>query len=437
MIVMKFGGSSVGNAERIRNVSEIIKSNRSRNPAVVVSAVGGITDRIINAAKNAAENKGESEGAREITEHHYRIIRELGLNEKIISKEAEEFIGLFENLSQSRILTPRISDRIVSFGERMSARILASYLVQSGIDAGAYDAYDLGLLTDSNFGNADIMPETYSKINDAFKDIYVMPVITGFIGKDKNGEITTLGRGGSDYTASIFGAALGASEIQIWTDVNGIMTADPKVVSGVQSISVVSFDEASELAALGAKVIHPKTVLPALERNIRVRILNTFEPTHSGTEVLKEIPSGSRVVSVTSKKGVTIARAHSTDNHNHTFLGLVSAALDKCNASANIISASRTDAAIAFSDKEGADKVLEEIGKIADVAPRTKMAIVSLVGNNIASLPNLFGRVFSSLDGINIEMVLSGASGMSQSVIVEEKDADETVRLLHEQFFGI
>ncbi|MEM0142610.1 MAG: aspartate kinase, partial [Candidatus Parvarchaeum sp.] len=262
MIIMKFGGTSVGDAKMIVKLTEIVRKKLPENPIVVVSAFSGITNLLIELAEYAVKERSTDKYFNNVVNRHYEIITELGVRKEIISNELQQLKDLIMGISLLQELTPRIMDNMLSFGERMSARIIAAYMLNTGLQTKAYDAFDIGMITTSEFGNADVIEDSYKTIKKYLSDLDHIPVITGFIGKDKEGHITTLGRGGSDYTATIIGAAMHAKEIEIWTDVNGIMTADPRIVKNAKSIDIISSDEASELAFLGAKVLHPRTILP-------------------------------------------------------------------------------------------------------------------------------------------------------------------------------
>ena len=437
MIVMKFGGSSVANAERIRNVVNVIKLNMHREPVVVVSALGGITDSLIKSAELAADG-GEAEEICMIEKRHLEVISDLGIPDAAVKKDLQDLRVLMKDIAVLGKLTQKTLDRVVSFGERMSSKIIASYMQKAGIAAKAYNSYDIGMLTDSGFGGADIFPRTYGLIAKAMENIEgVVPVITGYIGMDKNGDITTLGRGGSDYTASIMGAALDVEEIQIWTDVDGIMTADPKIVKDAKNIVEVSYDEASELALLGAKVLHPKTILPAINKNIPVRILNTFNPGHRGTVVLKDIKKRRRIASITCKKKMTVINIYSTKmSFAREFIGKVFEVIDSLGFSVDIISASDSTVSITIDGDKDTNELVQKLRDRASVAVIENRAKISLVGKNMSFTPGQLGKLSSSLSDMRIEMASSGASDMSQSFVVEEKVADEAVIKLHKTFFG-
>jgi len=436
MIVMKFGGSSVADAERIKNVAEIVKSKMGRKPVVVVSALGGATDALISIAKSAQEKKSNGEFAA-FFDRHRKAIAELGLKEELIKGDEEELTRLIESISVLNELTSRILDRIFAFGEGMSSKIMAGYMQSIGMPASAYAAYDVGMITDSNFGEADVLPETESLIKGAFGHIDGIPVVTGFIGKDMAGNPTTLGRGGSDYTASIIGAAIGAEEIEIWTDVDGVMTSDPRIVKSAVSIDRVSYEEASELAFLGAKVLHPKTILPAVNKNIPVRVLNTFNPSHKGTVVLKEIEKGSRVASIACKKGVSVINIYSPNMFGaHGFLKEIFSVFESLKLSVDMVATSEVNVSVTVDEKHDLKRLVNELSKIAKVEIRNNRAKISLVGNDMLLMPDLFGKLFMSLKDIRVEMISSSTSEINQSFVVKQEQADEAVRRLHMTFFG-
>ena len=437
MIVMKFGGTSVGSAEMISRVVKIVKKNAIKKPVVVVSAMGGVTDMLIKAAKETASGTAQKNAVEKIIGIHEEAIDKLGIGQSIIEDEANGLRSAIDIIKRGDEVNARILDDIMSFGERMSARIVAACMQKEGIDAKAYDAYDIGMLTDSHFGEANVLPKAYGDIGKRIEGEKKMCVITGFIGRDLRGSITTLGRGGSDYTASIIGAAIRALEIQIWTDVDGIMTADPKVVDGARSIREVSYDEASELAMLGAKVLHPKTILPAMEKEIPVRILNTFNPKHAGTMVIKKARRRSRVASITCKKHIDvidISSASMTDIRG--LMRKIFDAFDRQGISVDVISTSEANISVTTDNICNMAALGREIGEEASVHIRKNMARVSIVGKGLARMPNILGTIFSSLDSIPIGMISSSVSGINQSLVVNIDDADRAVKMLHLAFFG-
>jgi aspartate kinase len=436
MIVMKFGGTSVGNAEMIKRITNIVKSQTHRNPIVVVSAFDGVTDGLIKIANDASNGRVNLD---EIRARHFDVIKNLELGPSVIPTELKELEILLTGISILKELTPRTLDAVMSFGERMSARIIATYMSKAGLDARAYNSYDLGLVTDSKFGNAEVLPETAVNIRNYFKKLKCsIPVITGFIAKSKNGEITTLGRGGSDYTASIVGAALDAEEIQIWTDVNGIMTADPKIIEDAVTVELISYEEASELAFLGAK-LHPKTILPAINKNIPVRVLNTFNPSSKGTTILRNARTANRVTSIVCRRNVKVVNIHSPRMLlAHGFLHKISEVFDRLGISVDMISTSEVNVSLTIDDKYSTERLVEELKNIGDVEVRNNRASISLVGSDVGGNSDILGRVFANLGAMNIdiEMLSSGASEINESFVVREEDADDAVKTLHNALFG-
>ncbi len=439
MIVMKFGGSSVGNAEMIKKVAGIVKSQIRSDPIVVVSALSGATDSLIEIANSAASGKKPDGNVESLIKRHYDTISELGLDKGIIANELKELRALARMVNSANTLTPKMRDALISLGERMSARIVAAYMSRVGMRAKAYDAYDIGFVTDSNFGFADILPETYMNVKKRLSGIDGVPVITGFIAKDTKGEVTTLGRGGSDYTGSIVGASVNADEIQIWTNVNGIMTADPRIVRKARSIASMSYDEESELEYLGSPTLHLKGILPAVENNITVRIKNTMNPEHEGTTITGELNGKSRVASITHKERMCIIRVHNPMMaFGKDVPGTVSSILQKYGIPFDTIEVSRADIMILLNDMHNyriaeAAAELRNLGKVAVIY---NLAKVSIVGKDLASIPEIYERMLSAVKDMRIIASACGASPTSRSFIVKENQATKAVRMLHKEFFG-
>ena len=444
VIVMKFGGTSVGSAESIRNVIEIVKASLGRNPFVIVSAVSGVTDMLLAAAQRALDRKSSVRFiVKDVEEKHRPVIEALGLDAGIVSEELAELEHVLFGISLIRELTARTTDYVVSFGERISSKIVAAFARKAGINAEAFNAYDLGMVTDANFGNAEILPATYEAIAAAVKGIPagVIPIITGFVGKTAEGEVTTLGRGGSDYTAAIYGAALNAEEIQVWTDVDGVMTADPKIVPDARTVDVVSFEEASELAYFGAKVLHPKTILPAMNKGIPVRVLNTFNPSGKGTLILKDVGKGKRndVTAITCKKNIFVINISSARMLlAYGFLHHVFKLFDEFNVPVDLIATSEVNVSVTVERKFDISELVERLREFADVAVLSDRASISVVGNGIRSTPGIGGRLFSTLgkSGVNVEMTSQSYSDVNESIVIKEERLDEAVRALHDEFFG-
>jgi len=317
MIVMKFGGTSLGDPSRIEKAAAIVRRSRDRGerPVVVVSAHAGVTDQLLALASDAAT--GKQVDANALRKRHEDIATGLGLDPGHVGAELSELDDLVRGIRLLGELSPRAKDRVASFGERMAAKAVAAYLSRTGAPARALMAWEAGLVTDHRFGRAQPLPESDDRIARVLASHDApdapIPIVTGFIGKDHHGRITTLGRNGSDYSAAIFGAAIRAKEIQIWKDVEGVMTADPRIVPNARLVATMSFDEAGELAAYGAKVIHPSTMAPAVRRNIPIRVLNMLEPDGTGTLIGRETEVSREVVkAIAHKKNISLVNVTST-----------------------------------------------------------------------------------------------------------------------------
>jgi len=436
MIVLKFGGTSVGSAERIRNLFEIVKGRIDDKPIVVVSAFNGVTDHLINLAYNALKGSFEMDWLRE---RHYKEMEKLGIEKELIDEELNELETALKGIMYLKEVNPKVLDYIMSFGERISAKIVARYFNDQGINARALNAYDIGLLTDSNFGNAEVLNESYDLLYDYFntnKDF--LAIVTGFIAKDLKGNITTLGRGGSDYTATIIGAAVNAKEVQIWTDVDGVMTADPKICPNAKTVEELTYEEAYELAYFGAKVLHPKTILPVKKKGIPVRILNTFNPKSRGTLITNKISRTNKVAAIACKKKVNVLNIHTPKMFlAYGYLYRIFEIFNRHKISVDLISTSEVNVSLTTEDKYDLEELRKDLEEIAELEVYNSRATVSIVGQGINTEPNIAGRTFSVLGkrGINIEMISAGSSKINISFVVKQEDADECVRELHKEFF--
>ncbi|MBS3100880.1 lysine-sensitive aspartokinase 3 [Candidatus Woesearchaeota archaeon] len=435
---MKFGGTSVGNAERIRNTAEIVKSNAKKHPVVVVSAVAKMTDALIRLANECSEGKGAAT-LEYIKKTHYGIIGQLELSNALLERDMDELENLASK-SKNKRLNSRVLDCFQSFGERMSSKIVAAQLNKIGVKSQAFDSWDLGFLTDSEFGNAEPLEASHARIKNSIRKLDAVPVITGFIGKTENGEITTLGRGGSDYTAAIIGAAVDADEIQIWTDVDGIMSTDPKIVGNAIALDNVSFAEASELAYFGAKVLHPKTILPAMDKDIPVRVLNSFNPKNKGTTILKKAGKNHRAVkAIACKKNVTRINVDSKRMLGaYGFLARLFDVFAEHKRSVDVVSTSEVSVSLTIDGNGDLEPILGELRDIANIDIAKNKAIICVVGESMRRTPGIAGLTFSTLgkSGINVEMISQGASQINITFIVDGKDAEKAVKVLHKEYFG-
>jgi len=469
LIIMKFGGTSVGGATAIAQVVEIVRRFRAgelphllaqenRRLVLVTSAMSGVTDRLLTAARQAAHRDGATfrRVAGELRAAHHQAAEALVANPSRRASllwELDALLNDFESLCQAIYVlgevTNRGMDAVASTGERLSVRLLAAALVESGLPAQVVESTHL-VVTDDNFGNASpLMEETRLASQSMLAPILALgeiPVVTGFIGATREGTTTTLGRGGSDYLAAILGAALDTAEIWIWTDVDGVLTADPRVVAEACTLPRISYGEAAELSYFGAKVLHPKTILPAVQRGIPLRILNTFHPDHPGTRVEKEEAGEIPVKGITSIQGLCQVTVEGKG-----MIGVpgIAAKLFACVASQEIsvlmISQSSSEQNICIViPQEASERALRalEAGFASERARQNveriwsqdAVAILAVVGAGMKDTPGIGAKVFGALGnrGINIISVAQGSSKYNLSLVVSEEETDRAVRAIHQ-----
>lgn len=440
MLVMKFGGTSVGDAARVRDVIEIVRGRLGRRPLVVVSAQSGVTNELIALAESAA--KGETSAAALRTRFD-RLLADLGLPADLIEEELDELDALLKGVTLVGDLTPRSMDRMMSFGERCSARIVAAAMTKAGIPAAPHMAYDIGVLTDSTYGAAAVEPASYDEIPRSLSPRLAtgeIGVVTGFIAKDRDGFLTTLGRGGSDYSAAIFGAALGAEEIEIWTDVDGVMSADPRIVPEARSLDRMSFAEAAELAYYGAKVIHPATIQPAVAKDIPIRVLNTFRPSSPGTLILSSVPGAAPGVrSIASKSGITTI--HVTSHRmllQHGFMARLFQVFERHRVVIDMVSTSEVSVSVTTDNPRDLAALAADLRAFAEVRVEAGRSILCLVGDRLRDLPDVMERIFGTLRkaSIPVRMISVGASRINVSLVVDQADGAKAVQALHREFFA-
>lgn len=446
MIVMKFGGTSVGSAEAIRRTAGIIRSRLDRKPVVVVSALSGVTNALVAAASGAHTRETSPEGsAAELTTRHHEVLAELGLPTDLVDEQLGRLEEILKGIYYLRELTPRSMDYVLSFGESMSSRIVAAHLTAEGIPADAWMGWDAGLLTDENHGEASLLEETWANIqaNLGQRDPDRVAVVTGFLARTRSGERSTLGRGGSDYSAAVVGRGLGATEIQIWTDVSGILSADPRVVEDAYTLRYVTFAEAAELAYFGAKVLHPKTIEPAMQAGIPVRVLNTFAPDDPGTLIVAESDEkDERVVEgIAVKKGNTLVNIHSLRMLDAAgYLARVFDVLERHDVSVDVISTSEVSVSLTVDPRHRRhlERAVPELEKVAQVKLEDHQAIVAVVGEGMQVKPGVAAQVFGVMGqaGINIELISQGASELNITFVVEDAQADRAMRELHAAFLS-
>ena len=459
MKVLKFGGSSVGDPKRIKNVISIVKQSIQTNKkiAVVFSAFQGVTDELISLSNMAASGDGEYfERFKSLEKNHILIAKEL-LNVKTQSNtlanlklNLNELEDVLHGVFLVKELSPRTSDFILSFGERLSSYIISQILIDNAVDCEFLDSRQI-IKTDENFGAAKVDFITSNKnIIKYFKSHKKLQVITGFIASTKTNETTTLGRGGSDYTASIFASALNAKEIEIWTDVDGVLTADPKKVKKAFSLKNLTYEEAMELSHFGAKVIHPPTMQPALDKKIPIRIKNSFNPAFKGTVIngvseandywIKGISSIDEISLIRIQGGGMVGEAGLAQR--------IFAALGSKRINIILITQASSEhslcLAILPNDADSAVKAIQkelhyEINekKIYDPIVENNLSIIAVVGENMRNKPGLSGKVFQALgkNGINIVAIAQGSSELNISTVVSKDNVAKGLNALHDAFF--
>jgi aspartate kinase len=437
MIVMKFGGSSVAGAEKIRRVAGIVKSRLDRRPLVVASAFRGVTDDLLALAKDAL--RADKTRLKALKDTHAAAAADLGVSDEPLRPLYEELNAVVEGVALLRELTPRTLDKIAGFGERLSTRLIAAAFSKNGLPARQFDASDAGLITDERFGGAAPLPEADVELKKSLSGLAEVAVVTGYIGRTKTGEATTLGRNGSDFSATIIGAALGAEEIQIWSDTDGIMTADPRLVASAQPIEVLSFDEACELAYYGGKVLHPHTLVPAMRRNIPVRVLNTFKPEHPGTLIVPQAKKGPSVIkSIAFKRHQAIVSVSSPRMlAGPGFLARIFASFAKHEVDVDMIATSEVSVSATTGSERNIDQLLADLSGEFETGVQKNKAVICVVGDGIQSTPGVAGEVFSALKeaAVNVLMISQGASKNNIAFVVENDAVPKAVEALHRRFF--
>ena len=471
MIVMKFGGSSVANAERIRHVAEIVKTQIARKPVLVLSAMGDTTDILLEAG-DAACQKGIV-SFEQIKKSHLAALKNLKVTKQDGQKEIkallDELERLLSGISLIKELTPRTRDYLVSFGERLSVRIAAAYFSELGIKAQSFDAWDLGFVSNSNYMSAELLPESWELIPQKLAPHIkagVLPVVTGFLARDKNGNITTLGRGGSDLSATMIAASCKAEEAQVWKDVDGILTADPRIVKNAKPVEVITYDEAAELAYFGAQVLHPRAMQPCMKTGTPVLVKNSYNPGAPGTKIVSSITSSTvsptvsptasspenlqkgtkaspgakkhiLVRTITSKRNVTLIDIVSSRMLGQFgFLAEVFSSFARHSISVDMVATSEVSISLTLDAAHDLTALKKDLTQIASVGIKTGKAIVTLIGD-VRRSSEILSRSFKICEtiGVTVQMVSHGASKVNISFIVDDAQAPEVVQALHLGFF--
>lgn len=442
MIVIKFGGTSVSTAAGIQKIYKIISEAKDKKPVIVVSAVAGITDLLLSVARSSPGQAKKS--LSDIKKLHIDFIDKLALSagtKRDVLRYLETTILEIGKVVRIKGSEKAYTDKIVSFGEILSSYIIAKTLLEKGLPAEQIIATDI-IVTDQSFGGAEfLVGETRKKVTKKIKPLLekgIIPVITGFISASVDGKVTTLGRGGSDYTAAILGFCLGASEIQIWKDVNGVYTTDPRLVATAKNIPVLSYREASEMAFFGAKVLHPRTIRPAVEAKIPVRVLNTFHPEKTGTLIREKPNIGKPVRIISFKRKTTLVNMYSTEMlFSKGFLARIFAIFAKNNISINLVAVSEVSVSVTLDNDSCLEAAVKELSRFNQVTVKKNMGIVSLIGEGIIASSHTIKKLFGVLDkkGIMIKMISLGATDINISIVIESDQVETAVRTLHKTFF--
>jgi aspartate kinase len=450
IVVMKFGGTSVEDAVAMARTAKIVAGRRERGfrPVVVVSAMARVTDQLLAAAAAAGSNRRDEalKISALLRERHLQTAADLVNGARLVDVLAllhhdfEALDDLLRGIAAVGELTARTNDLVLSFGERMSSRMVAEAFAEAGMHGTHVDARTC-IVTDAHYGKA--APNEVAIAARLLADVLPLleagmtPVMGGFIAANAEGITTTLGRGGSDYTAALVGGGLHAGAIEIWTDVNGIMTTDPRICPEALRVKSISFEEAAELAYFGAKVLHPATILPAVQKSIPVYVLNSRNPANEGTKITAAAGQcASPFKSIAAKKRLTIIDiVASRMLMSHGYLKAVFDVFDKYHCAIDMVSTSEVSISVTVDSNEQLPAICEELGRLADVKYEGRKALVCLVGEDIRGHHGIAGRVFSAIKHVNVRMISQGASEINMSFMIDEEDVDEAVRSLHREFF--
>ncbi|GAB2229842.1 hypothetical protein Drorol1_Dr00014098 [Drosera rotundifolia] len=455
-IVMKFGGSSLASAERTREVANLIRSFPSERPVIVLSAMGKTTNKLLLAGEKAVTcgvtNVSDIEELSFVKELHLRTVEELRVDKCVISRHLDDLEQLLKGVAMMKELTQRTKAYLVSFGECMSTRIFAAYLNRTGTKARQYDAFDIGFITTDDFTNADILEATYpavaKRLNHDWQTDPAIPVVTGFLGKgSKSCAVTTLGRGGSDLTATTIGKALGLREVQVWKDVDGVLTCDPHICSSAQPVPYLTFEEAAELAFFGAQVLHPQSMRPAKDSGVPVRVKNSYNPNAPGTLINQERDMTKAILtSIVVKRNVTMLDIVSTRMlGSYGFLAKVFSIFQDLEISVDMIATSEVSISLTLDTaklwsreliQQELDQLSKKLEEVAVVNLVQNRAIISLIGN-VQKSSLVLEKVFCIFrsNGINVQMISQGASKVNISLVVNDSEAEQCVTSLHSAFF--
>lgn len=446
VVVMKFGGTSVEDEAAIRRLTAIVKTRRDAQAVVVVSALARVTDQLLEAGRAAAGGRlgAALASVREIYVRHELLADSLvgdsvyGTLDRELRADFQALESLLLQLEAARKLDLMSQDQLLAFGEVFSSKLVKEALCEAGISAAHVDARNC-IVTDAKHGQAnpiwDLTNERVQQALDRLLQAGCVPVLGGFIAATEAGVPTTLGRGGSDFTASIVGAALSASRVEIWTDVDGVMTTDPKLCADARVVRKMSFDEAAELAHFGAKVLHPATLAPAMREDIPVYVLNSRNPEGSGTEILAHSDTAPRVRAITAKRNVAAVEVALPRGMDSELLSIIFAAFDQHSCPVDVMATSQHRVCLLVASPAELPRIASQLEDVAEVKWENHKALVCLVGENIRRQPEVASRVFGAVSDMDVRVMCQGASDRTISFLVEESKVEESVQRLHRLFF--
>jgi len=448
MIVAKFGGTSVADAAAIGRLTAIVRSRGDEQPLIVVSALSGVTDALLNLSRRVGADASTATDAalKALLDRHEQVARELpGAASALdaIAAEAAEVRDLLSEL-RDRPVTPADLDAVASRGELWSSRLVAAALAGSGMDAVWVDVRPLMVTDDRHTRATPNLQVLNQRARDCLQPLIAagrIAVTQGFIGSTRDGTPTTLGRGGSDFTAALLGAALGASRVEIWTDVDGLMTADPRIVGSARTLARASYDEAAELATFGAKILHPATAVPLVRAGIPIMVLNSKHPERAGTtiepEAALEQVGDSPIRSISWKQGITVINLRAPRMLGaYGFLRALFEVFERHETVVDVLASGEVSVSLTIEDRSRLGALLEDLGQLGEVWVEERRAIIAVVGIGLRNTPGLAARVFNAVWPANVEVISQGSSSINMTFVVREEDGPDVVRRLHREFFG-
>ena len=452
MLVQKFGGTSVADPDAVRRLIEIARAARARDgrgPVLVVSALSGVTDALLSVAAEA----GAAQVERALSHVDLLRARHLTMAQALVGDgqlaslsahldaQFDQLAAVVKALGVLREVSSGTLDVIASMGELLSSRIVADALVNAGLPGEWVDARQAIVTTDDYTRAVPLMRETTAALRASVLPAVEggrVPVIGGFVGATAQGHTTTLGRGGSDYSAAIVGAGIGAGEIQIWTDVDGMLTADPRIIPQPRLVPRLSFAEAAELAYFGAKVLHPSTIHPAVERNIPVRILNSRKPDGTGTLITAEAPPGaSPITAMAAKRDITVVDITSDRMlMAYGFLRRVFEVFERFQTAVDVVTTSEVSVSVTVDDRRHLEAIVDALSQFAEVAVEPEMALLCAVGDRLRAEPAIAARIVGMLEEVPLRMISQAASRRNITVVIRQADLPQAMHRLHEEFFA-